>query len=199
MASINALRRSVYSATHGGNLSETVVPNLLATSEAAVRTVCEGVFPWESGPTGANGLITAQHHFGLLYRTARHKLARTREEEALLAKEVVLMHNWLEERLAGVAEKREHLQRQLAACTAQCATVVAAAPDSRPAHEAIVLEAAQQSRSAGRMLLLEQEEERLRCMQADARRRVPLDPPAPPVEGVPPGGAVRGAQAGWSG
>ena len=190
MHCLNDLHRSVQDATSREDTP--ALPNMLDTSEAARRIVYSGVLPWNTGPTGANGLVGTQRHFGLLYRTARHKLARTEEEELLLRKEVVLMHNWLEERLAEVAKKLEGHALLLAERTTQCAAAAAAPSTSQAAHETMLVHAAQKSKIAGRLVLLAQEQERLRCIQADARRRVPLHPPAP--AGVAPGGEARSAQ-----
>lgn len=142
------------------------------TSPAALQLVYNGEFPWQLGSIETNGAVTAQRHYALLWRTAKHKLARTQEEELLLAQEVVLMFNWLEARLAAREETRAALTNVLAACPANCEAAVAAAPSVKEAHKAKVDCAAKVSELNGRLALLAQETQRLKCIQTDAQRRL---------------------------
>jgi len=148
------------------------------TSQEALRLVYSGEFPWRSGSLETNGEVTSQRHYALQWRTAKHRLARTQEEEVLLAKEVVLMFNWLEERLAAVEEQRTHLAGVSAARPASCEAAVAAAPTFKEEHKARLACAAQLSAIDGRLMLLAQERQRLRCIQEDARKRLGSHLPA---------------------
>lgn len=151
------------------------------TSRDALQLVYSGEFPWRSGSIETNGAVSAQRHYALLWRTAKHKLARTQEEEVLLAKEVVLMFNWLEERLAAVEEKRAHLVDSAAACPASCEAAVAAAPTAKDAHKVRVECADKMSAIKGRLVLLANEAQRLKCIQADANTRLGSFLPRRPV------------------
>jgi len=136
-----------------------------------LEKVFSGTFPWQSGSEEATGDVMMERHFALQWRTAKHRLARTEEENELLGKEVSLLHNWLEERLAAVNDKIVRLERESTDGTTECAA-------TQVAHEAkcadVLKRAAKQSRNAGQLVLLAQEKERLECILADARKRLPL-------------------------
>jgi len=82
-------------------------------TDELVRAVCRGEYPWQAGAAAANGGGAAQCHYGRRYRTCQAQLARTLEEEDILAAEVLRTFNWIEERTAGFEERHGALAAEL--------------------------------------------------------------------------------------
>ena len=142
------------------------------TGKEALGLLYDRQFPWCAHAPEPNGQVAVQRQHALLWRTAKHKLARTEEEEVLLRQEVVLMLNWLEERLHNADTLRASLESAAAAAAASYELALAAATTSQAAHAANLARAAKQSTVDGRLELLAQEKQRLGCILVAARTRL---------------------------
>lgn len=66
-------------------------------SDAHLKEVLDGKFPWRQISAGSNGDLPAQQHYGMRYRTALCQLKRTDKEDGILSNEIVRLINCLEE------------------------------------------------------------------------------------------------------
>jgi hypothetical protein len=147
-----------------------------ATTQAAIRKLYDGEFPWRVPSTGtSNGTEAAQRHYALRWRLATAQRDRTKEEEGMLLGEVLRVFNWLEVHLGYLDGRSTLLAAEAAECTAKAAAVgaVQGAEAVAAAHKIHVECAAELELIEGKTFVLGREKARLQGIKAQAEKALP--------------------------
>ena len=125
-------------------------------TEATIRNVYEGKFPWSAEIQSSGAPEAVQRHFGVRYRTAAAQVQRAEEEKVYLSMEVVRLFDGVEGRIKVVDDHVQVLAVEAGAC--------AAAGGGVAARRARVL--------AGKIKLAGLERDRLEMIRADAEAKL---------------------------